>query len=140
MSGRPKRICKTNMHEKMVQFSIVSNFIKMLTVRTIYSFMINIDDIVFFIYSLISCFVCMNDIQQYYTERTRGLCKLRLKIPGRFLIEFLFLWLNLATVILFRCFSFSLTFCTIIYFQYPRNEYIHVLKLSHWLCLLHFHG
>ena len=68
----------------------------------------------------------MNGIQKYSTERTRDLCKRRLKITGRLLIKFLFLVLNFAKVALFRCFSFSLTFCTIIYLQYCKNEYIHV--------------
>ena len=55
-------------------------------------------------------FFCTNGIQQYCPERTRGLCKRRLKISGLFLLKFLFLGLNFAKVTLFRCFSFSLTF------------------------------
>ena len=51
---------------------------------------------------------------------------MQLKISGRFLTQFLFLGLNFAKVTTFRCFSFSLMFCSIIYFQYRRNEYVHV--------------
>ena len=72
----------------------------------------------------------MKGTQQYCTERTPGLCKRQLKIPGRFLIKFLFLGLNFTKATLFRCFSFSLMFCTIIYFEYRKNEYIHVNKVT----------
>ena len=73
-------------------------------------------------------FFCMNGTQQYCPERTRGLCKRRLKILGLFLIKFLFLGLNFAKVTLFRCFSFSFTFCQIIYFEYLKNEYTYLNK------------
>ena len=36
------------------------------------------------------------------------------------------LGLNFAKVTSFRYFSFSLTFCSIIYFQYRKNEYVYV--------------
>ena len=83
-------------------------------------------NMVFFIGSLMERFFCMNGIQQYCPDRTRGLCKRRLKITGLFLMKFLFLGLNFAKVTLFRCFSLSLTFWQIIYFEYLKNEYIHV--------------
>ena len=74
-------------------------------------------------------FICMNGTQQYCPERTRGLCKRRLKISGLFLIKFLFLGLNFAKITLFRCFSFSLTFCQIIYFNILRMN-IHVMVIN----------
>ena len=73
-------------------------------------------------------FLCMNGTQQNCPERARGLCKRRLKISGMFLIKKLFLGLNFAKVTLFRCFSFSFTFCSfchIIYFEYLKNEYVY---------------
>ena len=75
-------------------------------------------------------FLCMNGTQQYCPERARGLCKRRLNISGIFLITFLFLGLNIAKVTLFRCFSFSFTFCQIIYFEYLKNVYIYMLIKS----------
>ena len=83
------------------------------------SFMINTDNMAVN-HSLISRFFCMNGSQQYCTERTRGPCKRRLKIPGRFLIKFLFLGLNFAKVNLLRCFSFSLTICILNIFNIVR--------------------
>ena len=72
-------------------------------------------DISCFICSLMARFFCMKGIQQYCTERTR------LKISDMFLIKFLFIGLNVSMVTLFRCFSFSFTFCQIIYFEYLTN-------------------
>ena len=60
------------------------------------------------------------------TERTQYFCKRQLKLLGMFLIQILFLGVNFAKVATFRCFSFSLMFCSIIYFQCRRNEYVHV--------------
>ena len=67
----------------------------------------------------------MHGTQQYCPERMRGLGKRRLKISGMFHIKFMILGLNFAKVTLFRCFSFSVTLCQIIYFGYHKNEYIY---------------
>ena len=64
----------------------------------------------------------MTGMQKYCPERARGLYKIPLKISGMFFIKFLFLGLNFAKVILFRCFSLSVTFYQIIYFEYLKNE------------------
>ena len=64
----------------------------------------------------------MTGMQKYCPERARGLCKRPLKISVMFFIKFLFLGLNFAKVTLFRCFSHSVTFYQIIYFEYLKNE------------------
>ena len=88
-------------------------------------FIIDAESMAFFSsVGLMACFFCMNGIQQYYSERIRGLCKSRLKISGMFLIKFLVLGLNFAKNTLFRYFSFSFTFVHIIYFGY-LNIYIY---------------
>ena len=52
-------------------------------------------------------------------------------MTDRFLIKFLFLGLNVAKVTTFRFFfSFSLMFCSVICFQYRRNEYAHLNKVA----------
>ena len=88
-------------------------------------FMIDTDHTAFFICCLMARFFCMNGTQQYCPKRMRGVCKRRLKISGMFPINVLFLGLNFAKDTLFRCFSFSFTFCQIIYFGYLKNEYIY---------------
>ena len=89
-------------------------------------FMIDTDNMAFlFICSLMARFLCMNGTQQYCPKTVQGLCKRRLKISGMFLIKFLFLGLNFVKVTLFRCFSFSFTFCQVTYFEYLKNEYIY---------------
>ena len=60
------------------------------------------DNMAFFIGSLMAGFFCMNGTQQYYPERTRGICK----DSGLFLIKFLFLGLNFSKVTQFRYFLF----------------------------------
>ena len=75
---------------------------------------------------MMSCFFCMNGMQKYCMERARCFCNKQLKISGRFLIKFLFLVLNFAKVTIFRCFSFSLMFRSIIHFQYRKNKYVFV--------------
>ena len=87
--------------------------------------MIDTDNMAFFTCSQMARFFCINGTQRNCPERIRGLCKRRLKISGMFLIKFLFLGLNFAKVPLFCCFSFSYTFCQIIYFGYLKNEYIY---------------
>ena len=81
-------------------------------------------------------FFCIKGIQRYCLEKMRELCKRRLKISGMFLIKFLFLGLNTAKVPLFCCFSFSYTFCQIIYLGYLENEYIYVNQITGYANLI----
>ena len=89
-------------------------------------FMIDTDNMAFFICSLIARFFCINGTQRYCPERMRGLCKIRLKISGMFLIKCLFLGLNFAKVP-FAAFRFLIRFVKlyILIFEYLKNEYLH---------------
>ena len=76
--------------------------------------MINLAILHFLILSVMSCFVCMNGMQKYCTDRTWCFYNRQLKISGRFLTKFLFLGSNFAKLN---------AFCS-------RDEYAHVYYLS----------
>ena len=92
---------KTNIKELYYRFIAIEGGLAIpngFVIPDIPPFMINSDNMAFFIYNLISCFFCMNGIQQYCMKRTRGLCKRRWKFQVGFNC-----WFSFAPVFQWCC-------------------------------------